>query len=208
MDEKELICLCKKGDKSSLETLYVNNIKFITKCFHQMSMNNRDFDDFKQLSYFAMLSAVDSFNEQTGFSFRTFWRYYILHEYYQYRRLMFYPVALTRGEYEALRCTDNIGAFIIQRLCDNSNPKYDLDTYEYVVNQIWSIVCKVLDSKNAYVICQHFREGRSLKSIAKDLGIHPESVRKRKVRSLERLRHCGALKSVYDTFYGEGGLFN
>ena len=94
-----------------------------------MSMNGKDFDDFKQLSYFAMLTALHSYNATLGYSFRTFWRYYIMHEYYQYRRLMFYPVALTRGEYEALRCTDEIGNYILKRLNDGKNPKYDRAVY-------------------------------------------------------------------------------
>lgn len=66
----------------------------------------------------------------------------------------------------------------------------------------------VLDETNAYVICQHYHEGRSLRSIANDLHIHPESVRKRKVRSIEKLQKCNALKSIYDAFYSEEGLFN
>lgn len=47
MDERGLIELCKQNDKGALEQLYVSNIRFITKCFYQMSMNGKDFDDFK-----------------------------------------------------------------------------------------------------------------------------------------------------------------
>lgn len=208
MDERGLIELCKQNDKGALEQLYVSNIRFITKCFYQMSINGKDFDDFKQLAYFAMLTALHSYNATLGYSFRTFWRYYIMHEYYQYRRLMFYPVALTRGEYEALRCTDEIGNYILKRLNDGKNPKYDHAVYNYVSRQVWTVVRTVLDETNAYVICQHYHEGRSLRSIANDLHIHPESVRKRKVRSLEKLQKCNALKSIYDAFYSEEGLFN
>lgn len=201
-DDKNLILLAKNGDTGASETLFLKYSKFIEYCYGIMCVDKNDHDDFKQLTYIALVEAIRGFDLSRQTSFIAYWKYYILSEYYQFKLQMHYCTSISRGTYTSLKSFSDINQIILDRLYTQN--VYQIDDKcinDIMYESIWGIVDSVLTDKNSYILKQIYVKERTLTSIAKELEIGVERVRQRKIRSLEKLHENLVLRGIYYSYF-------
>lgn len=180
--------------KENLNSLFLNSLAYINFLTRKLCVPAQDQDDFYQLSFLSLRQAVYNFNLKKFDSFTAYFRFYVIHNYYQYHLCMHYPLrlsAVTIKEfiYNSVELTDNI--------LDSKSQNDLLATEdELIKNTIWSLVLTKLDRKNADMIWLRYRCDMTYNKIGDLYGIGAERVRKRINRALNILKGDTQLKNI------------
>ena len=81
MSNEELAVLIQNGHNEYMESLYIQNLRFICRIISQCGIdyksNHEDYEDAKQNAYFGLAAAVNSFEVKKGYKFLTYAEKYI-----------------------------------------------------------------------------------------------------------------------------------
>ena len=162
-----------------------------------MNLTIADREEYYQTAFLALDDAVRAFSEKSQYSFMSYYRMCIKHRYYLYVLEMKYLVRLNAT------VTDKSNYKYIEKMVETEQAdigELDLsfEQVEYCIlaDAVWCEVFSSLDYKNAWILQERYLRERTLNSIADELGIGCDRVRRRISRSLNRLRRNQTMKSL------------
>lgn len=190
--------------KQNMELLYSSNLGLISTIANSWEVYDYDLrNDFFQLAYIALDTAVKSYDGTDGYSLMAYFRRCLLHEYYTYRLEMQFPLRVSRNAYREHKSA--LPAFHLDNGVKQTftviDESYDKVEEEMLNDVLWSEVANSLSEENYFVIYERFKGEKTLREIACELQIGSERVRLREQRSLNRLRkNKNIQKLAYDYF--------
>lgn len=82
------------------------------------------------------------------------------------------------------------------------NDSYESVYYGELRKRLWLAISTTLTEENTYILWELFNKERSMASIAREIGIGTDRVRRRKLRSLNKLRDNEVIQQLARDFYG------
>ena len=67
---------------------------------------------------------------------------------------------------------------------------------------LWAAISNTLTEENTYILWEIFNKERSMASIAREIGIGTDRVRRRKLRSFDKLKDNKDIQQLARDFYG------
>lgn len=204
-EEKSIITSIKNGDLKTSYGLLEMNRSFLRGLYNKLYICGYYYEEFESLCYVALLKAANKADISKLEYFNGYWKKYILHEYLVEKIQVQYAFSMNTALYQKLRqsntdvITDYYSTLEYEGLIIDGC--YE-DLYHKELRRIlWVEVQNVLTETNAYIIWSIYSNHRTMVSLAKELGIGVERVRRRKVRSLEKLRNSAIIKSLGRDYY-------
>ena len=204
-EEIKIILDIKSGNLESSYDLLIMNRSFLRGMFRKLPIHGYTFEEFVSLSYVALLKAANNADVTKLEYFNGYWKRYILHEYIEEKLRIQYKFSISVSEYQKLK-RNQVDGIDSYRNSIIANSFVDNDSYDRVLDSelrklLWSKVDDALDDVNAYILYEIFSEERTMVSLAEELGIGAERVRRRKVRSLRKLGMDEEIRRLARDFY-------
>lgn len=204
MYQEELIEKIKAGVdvKHSYQQLFFSNYGLIYQMAEQYSTTGMCLDDCMQLAYVALHNAVQAYSGRSKYSFLSFFRRCLQHEFYVYKLEMCFPCRVPRSRAGSRGC-DKLPTGVALEEVEIHCLDFE---YRSVENQLlsealWKIVDTVLTAENCYIVKERFVRQKTLQSIGKELGIGAERVRMREKRALKKLRENEQVREIARMYY-------
>ena len=204
-EEIRIINLIQQNDLSMSYDLITRNRSFLYGLYKKLHISGYYYEEFEQIAYIALIKAAQNVDFQKLTYFNGYWKKYILHEYLQEKLRIQYQFTINVADYQ--RCKRE-GLDPIE-IYYNSPFKEGLiiedrfeDVYQAEVRKIlWYEIQQILDDKNAYIIWEIYYNQRTMVSLAKELEIGAERIRRRKGRSLDKLRANLKIQTIARDYY-------
>lgn len=205
MYQEELIAKIKRQEnvKRNYEQLYYSNYPLIISLSKTCGVRHDDLDDFLQLAFIALRNAIAAYEETSRFSFLSFFRRCLIHEYYVYKLSMHFPCRLTNGAYQKIKeSTEGLYAVELESIeLHQLDYAYSASERALASSVLWDTVAQVLSAENTYIIRKRFIEECTFCEIAKELGVGAECIRQREKKSLNKLRANKVIQELRADFW-------
>lgn len=219
-ENAELVWKIQSSDNYAVATdlvlLYRKNLGFIVSCIKEYGLlvdyHARDYEDYLQVSYLALVNAVRCFNFNFGTKFITYFRYWMKRYIYNFRMestCQFHvperkASAFIRDELPKLKIFPMEKCFETKYSAVKSCGMEELYALECQLykNQIWEEARRLLTPENYIMVYARFAEGVEFSVIAERAGITYDAARLRVHRSLAKLRKSPILKVFAQDLYG------
>lgn len=203
--ELEIIQKMKTGDYSQSYDLLILNRGFLRNLYNKLHIYGYYFDEFMSLSYEALIKAVNNVDASKLTYFNSYWKKYILHEYLLEKLRVQYQFSVHVYDYQKSRDTGvDMYADFIDRTSSIGLVSYDNfeEIYDNELRRmLWYEIRNTLSDTNSYIIWEIYYHNKTMVTLAKELGIGPERVRRRKVRSLEKLRRNPTIQQIAKDYF-------
>lgn len=189
----------KNGDADSLKQLYLANFGLVCKFYEVFGVKDGEKDDFNQLCYIALDSAVKAYCPNGINSFLSYFRRCVLHEFYAFKLLVRYPFRVPYlVEIPDVCSVDEVNEVTYSVLDDSYN-----ESEERMISAIiWNEVRKKLPYDDYVLLYERFVKSRSYSEIAEVLHKDSDKLRFRQRTVLRKLRKDSLLKEIAADFYG------
>lgn len=196
----------KQGNFESSYDLLILNRSFLRGLYNKLHIAGYYYEEFEIIAWEALIKAAKNADISKLEYFNGYWKKYILHEYLSEKLQIQYKFSLTISEYSKLKNADKDP---IEDFYNKMSPYEGLiidDNYEDLYHSdlrkvLWAYVQDALTDENAYIIWELFENGRTQISLAKEFGIGAERIRRRKVRSLEKLKNDKNIQALARDYY-------
>lgn len=203
--EVEIINQIKQGNLSTSYDLLTINRSFLCGEFKRLPTYGYTEDEFHSICYVALIKAAKAADLTKIDYFLGYWRSYIYGELLRERSRLDHYFSLTPESYKKAKLMKLIEE-------DNFNLYFgdsiacEFDDFEAIYKReirllLWKEINDTLTSENASIIYDIFVNNRKMCAIAKEMGIGAERVRRRKVRSLEKLKNNPRIQVLARDFY-------
>lgn len=219
-ENAELVWKIQSSDNHAVATdlvlLYRKNLGFIVSCIKEYGLlvdyHARDYEDYLQVSYLALVNAVRRFNFSFGTKFITYFRHWLKCYIYNFRMkstCQFHvpereASAFARDELPKIKMLPIDKCFEAKCSVVKSYGMEELYAIECQLykNQIWEEAHRLLTPENYAMVYARFAEGVEFSVIAERAGITYDAARLRIHRSLAKLRKSPILKIFAQDLYG------
>lgn len=191
MTNEQLAVSAKNGDVSAMEQLYTNNRGLI---FHSVRPYRRmgyDTDDLMQEAYFALIKAVYSYKEDSGYKFTSYLTNTLK---WYFSRLV--QTDTNRRDLCVLDAPiDEDGETTRGDMLPDEGAEFEEDAiYNADMEKVFGLVKDALKGENNgdmmyNVLCDVFVTGETLAAIGKKYGVKGERIRQIRVKALRNLRN-------------------
>ncbi|PKM90315.1 MAG: hypothetical protein CVU87_02710 [Firmicutes bacterium HGW-Firmicutes-12] len=97
-DNEQLVKRAKTGDKTAVLKLYQNNLGLIKKICNSVAADEKEFEDFEQEAFFAIIKAAAGYDYERGYMFSSYFGKVLIRHLQRYRRYHGCKEALTLNE--------------------------------------------------------------------------------------------------------------
>ncbi len=216
----ELVWKIQSSDNRAVATdlvlLYRQNLGFIVNCIKEYGLlvdyHARDYEDYLQVSYLALVSAVRRFKFGLGIKFITYFRFWMKRYVYNFRMkstCQFHvpereASTFARDELPKIKILPIDDCFKTEYSAVKSCGMEELDAIECQLykNQIWEEARRLLTPENYAMVYARFVEGVEFSVIAERVGITYDAARLRVHRSLVKLKRSPILRVFAQDLYG------
>ena len=208
--DNQVIEQVKQGDLNAALQIYNENRGFIQHLGRNVFyVAEQNLNDFEQLAFLAILETTKAY--KIGYAevstFKALWKKYILKEYFDFRLETQMTMRVSRSTYTKLKATTGINNSLLQPV------KYELDTVkgsnlfieierEMLNDALWQLVRESLNHRDYQILYRYYKKEQNLKQIANDFNLTSEAIRKRKIRSLRKLKENKYLQILAADYYG------
>lgn len=208
--DNQVIEQVKQGDLNAALQIYNENRGFIQHLGRNVFyVAEQNLNDFEQLAFLAILETAQAY--KIGYAevstFKALWKKYILKEYFDFRLETQMTMRVSRSTYTKLKATTGINNSLLQPV------KYELDTVkgsnlfieierEMLNDTLWQLVRESLNYRDYQILYRYYKKEQNLKQIANDFNLTSEAIRKRKIRSLQKLKENKYLQILAADYYG------
>lgn len=199
MREEELMFQAKDTQdvekrKQLMGDAYFANYGLTVSLLKDLGANERNFDDFIQLSYIAFDKAVRSYERGSQHTILSYYRMCLKHECYKH-----WLEERRGGNYS------EVSGFnaVFEKSVDYKQVEvaYEVLELNEMNSLLWQRVDSVLDEHNAMIIRERFQKARTLKMIGEENGVTAESVRKRIIHACKELHSDCAVREVAQYYH-------
>lgn len=205
---KEEILIIQQIKQGNLDTSYdllIANRSFLCNLYSQLYIQGYYLEEFFSIAYEALLKAARAMDFGKVEYFRGYWKKYILHEYLLEKLRVKYNFSITVYDYSNDRknSVDSTQNFAKRFKANLATTKTFAEVTEEseLRKALWYEIRNTLTKENAYIIWELFYNNRTMASLARELNIGAERVRKRKLRSLEKLRNNFNIQVLARDYY-------
>lgn len=204
-EEIKIITEIQHNDLSSSYDLITLNRSFLIGLYRKLHICGYYYEEFEQIAYIALIKAARKVDFQKLTYFNGYWKKYILHEYLQEKLRVQYQFTINIAEYQKCKNSgiDPIDIYYNSPFTEGLiiEDRFE-DVYQAELRKIlWYEIQNILDDKNAYIIWELFYNQRSMVSLAKELDIGAERIRRRKIRSLDKLKANSKIQAIARDYY-------
>lgn len=191
------------GDLRNSYDLIILNRSFLYGLYKKLYIVGYTFEEFEAISYTALLKAAKRVDFDKLVYLNGYWKKYILHEYLQEKLRLQYQFSITINEYKKckLNTIDPVKEFYSTSYLLQTNEFYETAFQADLRRLLWQEIDKILDEKNAYILWEIYYNERTMVSLAEELGIGAERIRRRKIRSFEKLRANKTIQSLAEHYF-------
>lgn len=204
--ERKIIEQIKQNDLSTSYDLLTVNHSFLSSLYHKLHIAGYYYEEFLSISYVALIKAAQHADLNKLDYFLGYWKKYILHEYLLEKMRVEYKFSVTVAEYSDAKknSVDIIESFYQKNNREGLviNDSYESVYYGELRKRLWVAISNTLTEENTYILWEIFNKERSMASIAREIGIGTDRVRRRKLRSLNKLRDNEVIQQLARDFYG------
>lgn len=204
-EELKIIKKIQQNDLSTSYDLITRNRSFLYGLYKKLRISGYYYEEFEQIAFIALIKAAQNVDFEKLTYFNGYWKKYILHEFLQEKLRIQYQFSISIADYRKCKYSgkDPIDVYynnpfheglIIEEHFENF---YDAELRRI----LWYEIQRALDETNAYILWELFYKQRSMVSLAHELNIGAERVRRRKVRSLEKLKNNSRIKELARDYY-------
>ena len=208
--DSQLIERAKQGDLEAALQIFNEHrdyIHFLERSVFYVPLQN--YDDFEQLAFLAVIETVKvykiAYSDRS--TFKALWRKYILKEYFDFKLETQFSMRVSRSTYSKINASIGVYNSILQPI------NYELDIVKgsnlflelekKLLNEtLWQIVEETLSYKDYLIILNHFKYEKTLNQIAKEFSVSSEAIRKRKNKSIEKLKVNKYMQLLAEDYYG------
>lgn len=182
------------------------NHSFLSSLYHKLHIAGYYYEEFLSISYVALIKAAQHADLNKLDYFLGYWKKYILHEYLLEKMRVEYKFSVTVADYSDAKknSIDIIESFYQKNNREGLviNDSYESVYYGELRKRLWLAISTTLTEENTYILWELFNKERSMASIAREIGIGTDRVRRRKLRSLNKLRDNEVIQQLARDFYG------
>ena len=217
MSNEELAVLIQAGEREHLPQLWAQVERFVAKqASRRMTATGGfggvEFGDLYNAGYLALVSAVDSFDPGAGRSFVSWLALHLKTVFAEaggYRSQKQAQDPLHRaGSLDVPTGEDEDGAALVELVADSSAllafERAEECQYRAQLHAALGEALGRLPAHHRSVIRRRFYRGQTFSTIAADLGIQPEAVRKWEGEALKQLRHPRISRPLMEYLPGRG----
>ena len=203
ISNEEMALLIKEGPEELIPALWDNVKLFVyLNCNRYYNNNKRkceaagvEPDDLRQEGYFAVLKAIESYDNMSGYKFITFMSYPLKNTFNELtgqrkKRLLNDTISLDAP----IKSDDDL--ILLDTVKDKRDYIEDIDDrlYNETLHNDLELALKDLDCKEETVIRYYYYKGYSDSEIAKELNINPKTATYSRKRGLNALMRSKRLK--------------
>lgn len=208
MTNEELINEIQKGNSVYLPELWENVQSYVYfRCDTEYRMHTELFKkagveaaDLKQSGYLAFRKAVEKFKTEKQSKFVTYLEYHIKNMLYEIcGNRSSKVVALNESISLNTPISDNEGNTVefLDTLTDETAGEFlSILDAESEAATIWAAVDELKNSKQRYIVIEHYKHNKLFKDIAAALGVSINRVSMLEQRAFEELRKCPTLQYI------------
>lgn len=186
-------------DDFNLMNFYYANLPLMREIGKDLGVRLNEVGDFYQLCFLALKDSLNCYNSSSNYPFISFFRRCIKNRFFIFKLKMRYPFSLSYSAYtkNEIECIDYS---LVESVADFK--EFELIELQIVSQDLWKIVESVLSKKEANIIIERYKNGRTLRDIAKDSNCSYSYIWKIEQRGLKKLRKNEILKEIAFVCYG------
>ena len=203
MFSENCILLIKQGVNvtENMQQLYCDNLRLLHTICTSLGLSRDERDEFMQLAYLALADAVKVYVPDGKYSFLSYYRQCLRHQYFVYRLEMKYPMRVNQNTYRNTQYSTVLPLDVAVREA-NSDLDFIMAEDKLLAETVWNEVYAILTEENADIVFSYYGKGETYQTIGNRYGIGLNSVRKRVLRSLRLLRYSEQLRGIASDYYG------
>lgn len=195
------------------EIAYTKNLGFIIATGQEFGVPTSDYDDFLQLGYLAVRSAVDSYSYRAKYHFISYLKMWLRFYYFRHSLLMHYPFRITKNYYSRLRLSDSLQELqaVNYEFCMSSvvterhlRCAFEVLAYQELRDVLWREVKSLLSAKKYDMVRLRFVKNYTYAQIGAKYGIGKEAVRKALDRIYAILRKNQVIRDLAADYFNIG----
>lgn len=175
--------------KRLMEEAYFANYGLTIELLKDLGANERNFEDFIQISYIAFDKAIRSYESRSQYSILSYYRMCLKHECYK-------QWLAERKYHYCDGVVDSNAVFENSIGYNQVEAMYEMLEVNDMNLLLWQRVDDVLDKRNATIIRERFQKLHTLKTIGAENGVTAESIRKRIINSCKELHSDDAIQEI------------
>lgn len=184
---------------------YIANFGLIQKFHTVFGVRKHEEDDFDQLCFFALIDAIDCYEEGRN-SFLSYFRRSVLHRYFMYRLEMNYPMRVGKRYYQDVKQNAPISCNLDSCLQGYYKMDEAFRTIESgtVSTAIWEIVKSRVSATEYRILVMRFCGQLKFREIGEVMGFTETQIKTKKNNAFRKLRNNKNLIGIARDFYGIG----